>query len=211
MEKEKNIRLIPINYSWSDIGSWDSFSDNQKNKQSKNLFEIDSSNNFVKSDNKIIATIGIQDTIIIDSNDATLIVKKGHTEKVKEIYNQLLAENRKEAIEHDFEYRPWGYFKNLINSKNFKVKYLTVKPGQRLSLQYHKKRSEHWIIIEGTATVHLNGEIKKLNSGMSIDIPCLANHYVGNYEESQLTLIEVQMGTYFGEDDIVRIDDPHER
>ncbi|MDC0456625.1 mannose-1-phosphate guanylyltransferase/mannose-6-phosphate isomerase [Alphaproteobacteria bacterium] len=211
MEKEQNIKLMPIGSSWSDVGSWDTFAEVEKQIESENNFDIEGKNNFVYSKDKIVATIGIEDTIIINTSDATLVAKRGKSEHVKEIVQNLHLKNRVEGVEHDFEYRPWGYFKNIYNSKLYKVKYLLVRPKKRLSLQYHKKRSEHWVIVEGLATIHLNGKIKSLKVGESIDVPVLSEHYIANDEKINLVLIEIQMGTYFGEDDIVRLDDPYKR
>lgn len=212
MEHEKNIYLYPFNSQWSDVGSWDAMSlINEKKIQNNKVFQIDSHNNYIRNPKRIIATIGIEDLIIIDSDDATLISKKDHSEKVKLIVNQLTEKNVIEAIEHSFEKRPWGEFKNLLNDEYCKVKRIIVHPKKRLSLQYHNFRSEHWLIVKGTANVYLDGKKLILNPGQSIDIPKKSHHYIENKKQENLIIIETQLGTYFGEDDIIRLDDPYFR
>ena len=212
MEFEKNIKLYPLNSKWSDVGSWDSVSEiNEFNSISKNVIQIESSNNFIRNDKRIIATIGVKDLIIIDNDNATLITQKNHSEKVKLIVKELIKNKFTEAEEHTFEERPWGKFSNLLVSKNCKVKQLEIIPRKRLSLQYHNFRSEHWLIILGTAKIHLNDQIIILKKGMSIDIPVKAPHYIHNDTDDPLIIIETQLGEYFGEDDIIRLDDPHNR
>ena len=212
MEFEKNIKLYPLNSKWSDVGSWDSVSEiNEFNSISKNVIQIESSNNFIRNDKRIIATIGVKDLIIIDNDNATLITQKNHSEKVKLIVKELIKNKFTEAEEHTFEERPWGKFSNLLVSKNCKVKQLEIIPRMRLSLQYHNFRSEHWLIILGTAKIHLNDQIIILKKGMSIDIPVKAPHYIHNDTDDPLIIIETQLGEYFGEDDIIRLDDPHNR
>lgn len=212
MEKSKKIKCYPINLSWNDLGSWDMFSKIKHHKvDTENHFQIDSSNNFLKSKSKTIATIGIKDTIIIENNDALLVAKKGMTEKVKDIVNIIEKKNPSVIEVNNFEIRPWGKFEVLHDSINCKVKKLIIKPKSRLSLQYHNHRSEHWTIIDGIAKVYLDKKIFNLKQGNSIDIPSLCRHYVENTTNSELIIIEIQMGTYFGEDDIIRIDDPYNR
>ncbi len=212
MEKSKQIKCFPINLVWNDLGSWDMFSKLNKNKLDlKKHYQIESSNNFLKSKDKIIATIGIKNTIIVDTDDALLVAKKGMSEKVKDAVNIITTKNPAVINENNFEFRPWGKFEVLLDSKNCKVKKLTIEPKSRLSLQYHKFRSEHWTIIKGVAKVHLNGKIINLKEGNSIDIPSLSEHFIANETESKLIIIEIQMGSYFGEDDIIRINDTYNR
>lgn len=212
MEFEKNIKLFPLNCDWSDVGSWDTISEINKNiPLNNNVISIDSDNNYIKTDKRIIATIGIKDLIIIDDDNATLIMKKNESEKVKDIVNELINRDYIEAEEHSYENRPWGSFENLLISKFCKVKRIKVDPQKRLSLQYHNFRSEHWLVVSGVATVYLNGKIFTLGEGMSIDIPIKAKHYIHNDTYKDLTIIETQLGTYFGEDDIIRVDDPYDR
>ena len=177
----------------------------------KKVFQIVGKNNFIRTKNRVIATIGVEDLIIVDSDNATLISKKNQSENVKLIVNKLLENNIVEAKEHSFENRPWGKFENLLDNKHCKVKKITVHPKKRLSLQYHNFRSEHWLVVNGTANVHLDGKTLILIPGQSIDIPLKSHHYIENRKTKDLIIIETQLGSYFGEDDIIRLDDPYSR
>ena len=212
MEKTNNILMCPIKCNWSDVGTWDAVA-NYKNSSviKENVLEFNSKNNFVRNENRIIATIGIEDTIIIDSDNSTLICKKGLSEDVKEIVEKLKTNNSPEGENHTYEFRPWGKFENLLDTSICKVKRILVKPKHRLSLQFHNFRSEHWLVVSGKAKVYLDGSIKELKKGQSIDIPTKSKHYVQNDTSKELIIIETQLGTYFGEDDIVRLDDPYKR
>ncbi len=213
MEKEDNIFCMPFFSEWNDLGTWDSLIKEKNLSLGSNskIVEFDSENNFILNAERTIATIGIKDLIIIDTPDATLISKKNSTEKVKDIVEVLNNSNNTQTIENIFEFRPWGKFENLINSKECKVKKITVHPFQRLSLQYHNFRSEHWVVVDGVANVYLNDKIFVLKKGESIDIPVKAKHFIENKTKNNLVIIEIQLGTYFGEDDIIRIDDPYNR
>ena len=212
MEHEKNIYLSPFNSDWSDVGSWDAIAEiNQYKNINNNVVQVNSSNNFIRSKNSIIGTIGIKDLIIIESDNAILVSKKNETENVKLLVDKLLKKDIVQAKEHSFENRPWGKFENLLDNKYCKVKKITVEPKKRLSLQYHNFRSEHWLVVNGTANVFVDGKRIVLFPGNSIDIPIKSHHYIENKQNENLIIIETQLGTYFGEDDIVRLDDPHER
>jgi len=216
MEQQNNIALLPFTGAWSDVGSWDSLSSliekqNPTPGEPDRTIMVDTSGTFMHSSGRTIAAVGVDDLIIIDDDDATLIVRKGHTEKVKAVIDQLKGTGNRAGTEHSFEYRPWGMFENLLDSGVCKVKRLTVDPGQHLSLQYHHKRSEHWVVVSGNATVRLDDATMTLEPGHSIDIPLGAHHALGNDTTEPLIVIEVQMGSYFGEDDIVRVSDPYSR
>ncbi|MEL0132830.1 MAG: mannose-1-phosphate guanylyltransferase/mannose-6-phosphate isomerase [Rhodobiaceae bacterium] len=216
MEQQNNIALLPFTGAWSDVGSWDSLSSliekqNPTPGEPDRTIMVDTSGTFIHSSGRTIAAVGVDDLIIIDDDDATLIVRKGHTEKVKAVIDQLKGTGNRAGTEHSFEYRPWGMFENLLDSGVCKVKRLTVDPGQHLSLQYHHKRSEHWVVVSGTATVRLDDATMTLEPGHSIDIPLGAHHALGNDTTEPVIVIEVQMGSYFGEDDIVRVSDPYNR
>ena len=216
MEQQENIALLPFAGSWSDVGSWDSLSSlieaqTPAATDPDHAIMVETEDTFVHSSGRTIATVGVKDLIIVDDDDATLIVRKGHTEKVKAVISQLADIGNAAGTEHSFEYRPWGMFENLLDSAVCKVKRLTVDPGQHLSLQYHNKRSEHWVVVSGTATVQLGDETMTLEPGHSIDIPLGAQHALGNDTSELVIVIEVQMGSYFGEDDIVRVSDPYNR
>ena len=216
LEKEANIAMVPFEGHWSDVGSWDSLSklieaDKSDGTPSDNAVQIDTKNTFIHSSARTIAAVGVEDLIIVDDDNATLVVQKGKSEKVKDALEMLKALNIPAAREHSFEYRPWGMFENLLDSKICKVKRLTVNPGHHLSLQYHHKRSEHWVVVQGRATVKLEDDTLYLEPGQSIDIPLGAQHALGNDSDEDVIVIEVQMGSYFGEDDIVRLSDPYNR
>ena len=212
MEKEKNITLYHLNCEWSDMGSWDAVSKiDNKVSEKKNIVQINSKNNFIRANKRVIATVGVENLIIIDSDNATLITKKNNSEKVKDVVIQLHKNNMTEAIEHTFENRPWGKFENLLENDVCKVKRIEVSPYKRLSLQFHKFRSEHWLVVEGEAYVSIDYKIFVLKPGESIDIQTGIHHYLENKNNKKLIVIETQLGTYFGEDDIVRLDDPYER
>lgn len=211
LEKSHNIKLYPFIGKWSDLGSWDTISQSKQVLKHKDIIQIRSKNNFIRTKNRLIATIGIEDLIIIDSDDATLISKKNYTQQVKDVVTVLRKKNKNKAIEHVFETRPWGNFEILSENSFCKVKKLNIFPHKRLSLQYHNYRSEHWVIIQGTAYVYLDGTFKKMLPGQSIDVPTKSKHYIENRTDENLMIIETQLGSYFGEDDIVRIDDPYER
>ena len=212
MEREKNIYLYPLNIKWSDVGSWDAIAEiNQKNTTPKNIIEIDSKDNFVRSKKRVIATIGVKDLIIIDSDNATLITKKNHSEKVKLIVNKLIERGFNETKENSFEDRPWGQFQILLDNDHCKVKKIEINPKSRLSLQFHNFRSEHWLVVYGQAHIYLDGINTTMGPGESIDIPVKSQHYIENKSSNKLVIIETQLGSYFGEDDIIRIDDPYSR
>ena len=216
MERQDNIALLPFAGRWSDVGSWDSLSSlieahSPASTDPDHAILVDTKNAFIHSSGRTIAAVGVEDLIIVDDDDATLIVRKGHTEKVKTVIDQLTEIGNTAGTEHSFEYRPWGMFENLLDSAICKVKRLTVDPGQHLSLQYHHKRSEHWVVVSGTATVRLGDDTMRLEPGHSIDIPLGAQHALGNDTAEPVVVIEVQMGSYFGEDDIVRVSDPYNR
>ena len=205
---------MPFGGGWSDVGSWDSLSrliSDHVADQGEGAVLVNSSNVFVHTSGRTIAGIGLEDLIIVDDDNATLIVRKGETEHVKAVIDRLISRDQRVATEHSFEYRPWGMFENLLDSAACKVKRLTVDPGHHLSLQYHHKRSEHWVVVAGTATVQLGDDRHTLEAGHSIDIPLGAHHALGNDTDDPVVVIEVQMGSYFGEDDIVRVSDPYER
>jgi len=212
MEKDKNILLYPYSGDWSDVGSWDTMSSIKNNiSKNKNIIEIQTNDNFIRTGNRLITTIGTENLIIIDSDNATLIVKKGHSEKVKDLVNKINIKKMNQGTEHTFEKRPWGKFENLLDDKNCKVKRIEINPYKRLSLQYHNFRSEHWLIVKGEAHIHLDNKEFIMRPGESIDIPLKSHHYVENKSNKPLIIIETQLGSYFGEDDIVRLDDPYSR
>ncbi|MDA9114022.1 mannose-1-phosphate guanylyltransferase/mannose-6-phosphate isomerase [Alphaproteobacteria bacterium] len=212
MEKEKDIKILAFNEEWSDIGSWDALIAKKGFLSSdKNILELNSKNNFVKTDKKLVTTIGIKDLIIIENSNGLLIAKKQETQKLQALKQFISSVHKPNSNMQYTEKRPWGNFLNILENDFYKVKKLKINPFKRLSLQYHNFRSEHWIIVKGQAKVYLDGQIKILKKGMSIDIPCKSKHYVENIHKQVLEIIEIQLGSYFGEDDIVRIEDIYGR
>jgi len=210
MEKSDKIKVVESKFKWNDVGSFDSLINEI---DSKEVIEIDSKNNFYYSDDnkKIIASIGIEDLIIIDTKDALLIAKKGQTQKVKDIVNILKKENKALTEFHTKVHRPWGTFETLIDDNGYRIKRIIVKPGKRLSLQKHFHRSEHWIVVSGTAEVQVGDETYLVRQNESTYIKMGEIHRLSNPGKIPVVLIEAQVGEYTGEDDIVRVDDDYNR
>ncbi len=210
LEHEKSIGLLELKCTWSDLGSWDEISKSIKSQQ-EDILEVNSKNNFIKSDKKLVALLGIEDLKIIDTQDALLIGKKGTSDLMNNIIEDLKVKYPEMLESHKFEIRPWGKFENLLDESYCKVKRITVNPGASLSLQYHYKRSEHWVIVEGEATITIGDKDYTKISGESVYIPVQEKHCLKNLTSKPIIIIETQVGTYFGEDDIVRLDDPYDR
>lgn len=218
MEKSNRVVVVPVDIGWNDLGSFDSFYDVFEKDENDNIVNkenivIDSNNNFVHSYNgKLVATIGIEDLIIIDNRDALLVCKKDQSQKVKNVVEALKKRNDLRTEYHDHEYRPWGYYKVLEEEKeSFTIKKITVNQGKRLSYQLHHHRSEHWIVVRGMAKVIIDDEVRFVTAGESIYINAGQKHGLENLGVTPLQIIEVQIGDYLEEDDIVRFDDEYER
>ncbi|MBX2830250.1 MAG: mannose-1-phosphate guanylyltransferase/mannose-6-phosphate isomerase [Rhodospirillales bacterium] len=220
MEHAPNIAVLPFRGTWSDVGSWDamfSLSDLDDDRCGKlgvteNIKTIDSKNTLIHaSDRRFVLTIGTQDLVIIDTPDALLVSSIDQVEQVKKAVAELDAVGRNEVLEHRRVARPWGAYDSIDHSDRFQVKRITVKPGARLSLQRHKYRAEHWIVVKGTALVTRDGEEFMLGENESTYIPLGAMHRMENPGKIPLELIEVQSGSYLGEDDIERFDDEYGR
>ena len=210
MEKSDKIKVIKSNFEWNDVGSFDNLVNEIDSKES---IEIDSKNNFYYSDDnkKLIASIGLENYIIIDTKDALLITKKGESQKVKEIVNQLKKENKELTKLHSKVHRPWGIFETLIDDNGYKIKRIIVKPGKRLSLQKHFHRNEHWIVVSGTAEVQVGDKTYLVRPNESTYIKMGEIHRLTNPGKIPVVLIEAQVGEYTGEDDIVRLNDDFKR
>ena len=209
MEKSDKIKLIPGEFTWNDVGSFDSLIDEINETEA---IETESKNNFYYSDTKkVIASIGLEDFIVIDTKDALLITKRGKTQKVKEIVNILKEENPEVITIHKKVYRPWGTYETLIMNNGYKIKRIVVKPGKRLSLQKHFHRNEHWIVVSGTAEVQVGDKIYLVRSNESTYIKMGEIHRLSNPGKIPVVLIEAQVGEYTGEDDIIRIEDDYQR
>lgn len=218
MEKIEGQACIPCDIEWSDVGSWDEMARLSEEDQPMpsnsraEIFNIDSDNNYVFSvNNKVVGLIDIVDTMVIDTPDALLVVHKDSSQKVKDLVDAMKEAGQSEATEHPFETRPWGRFEILSDEKAFKTKKITIDPGAQLSYQSHEKRSEHWVIVAGEGEVVLNDKTVQLRPGQSIYVPEKCKHRMRNPGPNPLVFIEVQTGTYFGEDDIVRYKDDYNR
>ena len=216
MEKSNKILAVSLNANWNDIGSWTALYEIGEKNNSENVIHgdaltIDTSNTYINANHHLVATIGVKDLIIVDTPNATLISTKEKSHEVKKIVNQLQHQNRKEYSDHRKVFRPWGWYDSLETGEYFQVKRLHVNPGAKLSLQMHYKRSEHWVVVSGTATVTNGSEILQLNPGESTYIPIGIKHGLENKLTEPLEIIEVQSGVYLGEDDIIRFEDMYGR
>lgn len=216
MEKSDKVNVVPADIGWSDLGSFDSLyealpKDHNGNTLSKNSIHIGSKNNLIISDDRLISTIDVEDLMIVDTRDAIVIAKKGSTQKVKELVAEVKKINLEMTNVHTTAHRPWGTYTILEENIGYKVKQITVRPGAKLSLQYHHHRSEHWIVVSGIATVTIDDQVMDLKQNESTYIPKEAKHRLANNQQTDLILIEAQVGTYLGEDDIVRIQDDYKR
>ena len=218
MERSDKIAVVPIDVGWNDLGSFDSFYDAFQVEEDENISDkqniiIDSKDNLIQSYNgKIVVAVGVEDLIIIDNRDALLVCKKNQSQKVKNVVEILKERNDLRTEYNVQDYRPWGYYKVLEEEKGtFKIKRITVNKGKRLSYQLHHHRSEHWIVVKGMAKVTVDGEEKFVRSGESIFFREGQKHRLENPGKTPLEIIEVQMGQYLEEDDIIRFDDEYGR
>lgn len=216
LEKSDNVVLIPCDIGWSDVGSWDavhevSEKDAAGNATQGNIIALDCHNTLIQSNKRLVAAIGVDELNIIETADAVLITKRGESQRVREVVDVLKRNNAQEHVAHLTVRRPWGSYTVLENSADFKMKRITVNPGHSLSMQRHMHRSEHWIVVAGTATVTRDQEVIAVAKNQSTYIPIGAKHRLENRGKIQLEIIEVQVGEYLEEDDIERFDDEYGR
>ncbi|KGF96685.1 Mannose-1-phosphate guanylyltransferase (GDP) [Prochlorococcus marinus str. MIT 9201] len=216
MEKTNKGIVLPLDAQWSDVGSWQSVwetanKNNEGNTIIGKVLQEDTKNSYLRSEKRLLVSIGLRDIIAIETSDAILISEKSKSQKVKYIVNQLKDKNIMEGQKHNRIYRPWGYYESLAEDLRWQVKLIKVKPEEKLSLQMHHHRSEHWIIVKGTAKVEIEKNIDILTENQSIYIPLGSKHRLTNPGKIPLILIEVQSGSYVGEDDIVRFEDIYGR
>jgi len=220
MEKSNDSVVVASRFVWSDVGSWNAIADlaqpDEKGNSSNNqALQLDCNNTYVHGNERLVATVGLDNVVVVDSPDALLVVAKDRVQDVKSVVSQLRDEERQEGDTHQMVKRPWGTFEGVHEGDHgqikHQVKHITVKPGARLSTQYHHHRAEHWIIVSGTANVTVGKEIKTLKENQNVYIPTGAIHRLHNPTDKTLHLIEVQYGSYLGEDDIVRLDDDYGR
>lgn len=216
MEKTQQAVMVPLDANWSDIGSWAALWEAGTHSEDGNLLtgdviSVGTSNSYVYSESRLVSTVGINDLIVVETKDAVLVAHKDHVQDVKEIVEKLKADGRKEHMSHREVYRPWGVYDAIDSGLRYQVKRITVKPGHKLSVQMHHHRAEHWIVVSGTAKV-TNGEKTYLvTENQSTYIPIGGVHALENPGVIPLELIEVQSGSYLGEDDIVRFSDSYGR
>ncbi len=216
MERSARAAMIPVDFRWSDVGNWSSLEevsprDKRGNVVSGKVVDLDSRNSILYADRRLVATIGLSDMVVVDTPDATLICPKNRSQDVKNIVALLKQQGAPEHLEHRTVFRPWGSYTVLEEGPGYKVKRVTVNPGGRLSLQLHHQRSEHWVVIAGTAKVTCGDRVFELQVGESTGIPKETKHRLENPGSIALHIIEVQDGPYLGEDDIIRFQDDYER
>lgn len=216
MEKTANAVVMPLQVGWNDVGSWSALwqvgnRDPNGNVISGDVLAVDTRNSFLNSGGRLVATVGIDDLVVVETSDAVLVAHKDRVQDVKVIVNRLKADQRVEYHSHRKVYRPWGAYDSIDNQARFQVKHITVNPGATLSLQMHYHRAEHWIVVSGTARVTRGDEVFLLSENQSTHIPLGTQHRLENPGKIPLELIEVQSGSYLGEDDIIRFQDVYGR
>lgn len=216
MEKSNNVVVVKLDAGWSDVGSWSSLYEISKKDKNGNvlkgdIFAEETYDSYIDAGSHIVATIGIRDLVIIDTPDATFIAAKDKANEVQKIVKKLQILDREEHANNRKVFRPWGWYDSIESGLNFQVKRLHVNPGAKLSLQMHHKRAEHWVVIDGEASVTNGEETLTLTKGESTYIPIGVTHSLENKTSKPLEIIEVQSGAYLGEDDIVRFEDIYGR
>ncbi|MEO4048052.1 mannose-1-phosphate guanylyltransferase/mannose-6-phosphate isomerase [Pseudomonas sp. CAU 1711] len=216
MERSVRVAMVPAQFDWSDIGSWKALrelvtADADGNRAQGDAMFIDSRNTYVQSQGRLVATVGVDDLIVVDTADAVLVAHADHAQDVRQVAKRLKLENHEAYRLHRTVSRPWGTYTVLEQGPRFKIKRIVVKPGAALSLQMHHHRSEHWIVVQGMAKVVNGGEPRLVNSNESTFIPAGHKHRLENPGVIDLVMIEVQSGEYLGEDDIVRFEDQYGR
>ncbi len=216
LEKSCRVWTISADLDWKDVGSWSALDDISEKDDGGNIIRgnvvsLHNQNCILYGDKRILATIGLKDLVIVDTDDATLVCHKDEAQKVREVVTELKSRNCVEAQEHRTTHRPWGHYTILDQGPNYKIKNVTVNPRSRLSYQMHLHRSEHWVVIAGTARITLEGQDIFLHVNQSIDIPKTTRHRIENPGKVPLVIIEVQNGEYLEEDDIIRFSDDYQR
>jgi mannose-1-phosphate guanylyltransferase/mannose-6-phosphate isomerase len=216
MEHHSNVAVLPFVGAWSDVGSWNSVADltpadPEGNRIHGTGLVLNSKNTFIHAPHRPVVALGTQDLLIIDTADALLVVAKSNVEQVKQVVARLGADNISQAVQHRKVARPWGTYDSVDVGERHQVKRITVRPGAKLSLQKHHHRAEHWIVVKGTALVTKGEEEVLLTENQSTYIPLGIKHRLENPGNTDLELIEVQSGSYLGEDDIVRFEDTYGR
>lgn len=217
MEKSDRVVLVPCDIGWSDVGSWDavyeiSDHDDSGNTLSGDVLDFDCRNSLIRSESKLLAAVGLEDVIVVETADAILLTKRGESQRVREIVDKIKSRGSREHIEHVTVTRPWGSYTVLEDhTSGYKLKRIEVNPGASLSLQRHQQRSEHWVVVSGTATVTRGDDVYAVRKNESTFISIGEKHRLANHGKEPLQIVEVQVGDYLGEDDIERFDDVYGR
>ena len=215
MEKTADARVLPVDIGWNDVGSWSALwevseQDGDGNARQGDVIAVDSRNSYAYA-RRLVALVGVEDLVVVETDDAVLVARKDRVQQVKDVVARLKSDQRSHAVLHREVHRPWGSYDSIDQDAGFQVKRIKVKPGARLSLQSHKHRAEHWIEVRGTARVTRDNDVFELHANQSTYIPLGARHRLENPGSEMLELIEVQSGSYLGEDDIVRYEDVYGR
>lgn len=216
LQGSERVYVVPAPFDWSDVGSWDSVhdvadKDDNRNSVHGNVVAIDCRNTFVRSENRLVAAIGVEDLAIIETPDAILVTRRGQSQRVREVVDELERRNAEERVSHLTVQRPWGSYTVLQAGPGFKLKRIEVRPGGRLSLQSHACRSEHWVVVSGQATATIDGRVSTLSRNESTYVPLGSKHRLENRAAEPLQIIEVQVGDRVDEDDITRYEDVYGR
>lgn len=216
MEKDQQVAVVPLQAGWNDIGSWSalwdvSSKDAQGNVTKGDVITTDCRDSLIYSTHRLVAGVGIEDLMVIETKDAVLVARKDMDQSVKKIVETLKQQQRSEHLNHREVYRPWGKYDSIDMESRYQVKRITVNSGQKLSIQMHHHRSEHWVVVSGTALVGIDGVERLVSENESVYIPLGATHFLSNPGKIPLEVIEIQSGAYLGEDDIVRFEDIYGR
>src|SRR6185369_1758553 len=216
MEKTDRAAVVAGNFRWSDIGSWDALFEITPKDKAGNVVQgpaitMDAKNCLIHSDGRLTAVVGVDDLVVVSTSDAVMVVPRARSQEVKQLVDKLKANKRAEATDHKRVHRPWGYYESIDMGARFQVKRIVVIPGGILSLQKHRHRSEHWIVVHGTAEVTIGDTVREVHENESVYLPIGCVHRMANKGKISLELIEVQTGSYLGEDDIERIEDVYQR
>ncbi|RJR34075.1 MAG: mannose-1-phosphate guanylyltransferase/mannose-6-phosphate isomerase [Deltaproteobacteria bacterium] len=212
MEKAANVAVVPADLEWSDVGTWEAFyrllkKDSRGNTKVGRVEDLDSRNCLIFAQNRLVGTIGLEDVIVVDTADASLVCHRDRVQDVKGLVERLTNLNLEESVQHPTVEHPWGHYQIIAQGPCYKVKEIVVAPGKRLSLQLHRYRTEHWVVVEGTPMVTIGNENLAVPVNESVFVPLKTFHRLENPGQEPVKIIEVQTGTYLEEDDIVRLDD----
>jgi mannose-1-phosphate guanylyltransferase/mannose-6-phosphate isomerase len=216
MEHTRDAAVVPADIGWNDVGSWSALwevqpKDENGNAQRGDVYLDGVKNSLVRAESRIVAVVGVEDIVVVETQDAVLVTHKSQVQRVKQVVEHLKSKSRTEHLHHTKVYRPWGHYEGIDAGDRFQVKRITVKPGEKLSLQMHHHRAEHWVVVSGTARVTCGEKVSLLSENESTYIPIGMNHRLENPGKLPLHIIEVQSGSYLGEDDIVRFEDIYKR